>query len=99
MAVTGATGHAIQVRDASDPVRRKQDRIIVANWGDPTLLAGETFDTVLADYLIGAIEGFAPYFQEDMRFSPRSVTAILTSRATLTGTISSCAAHSSRVRR
>lgn len=66
VAVTGATGHAVQVRDASDRVRRPQDRIIVGNWADPTLLAGERFDTILADYLIGAIEGFAPYFQERM---------------------------------
>ncbi len=66
VAVTGAAGHAVQVRDASDRVRRPQDRIIVGNWADPTLLAGERFDTILADYLIGAIEGFAPYFQERM---------------------------------
>lgn len=66
VAVTGATGHAIQVRDASDPVRRAQDRIMVGNWADPTLLSNERFDTILADYLIGAVEGFAPYFQERM---------------------------------
>ncbi|MDR7154809.1 hypothetical protein J2W40_001624 [Sphingobium xenophagum] len=66
VAVTGATGHAIQVRDASDSVRRPQDRIIVGNWADPALLAGDRFDTILADYLVGAVEGFAPYFQERM---------------------------------
>lgn len=66
VAVSGATAHAMQVRDASDPMRRPQDRIIVGNWADPQLLAGERFDTVLADYLIGAVEGFAPYFQERM---------------------------------
>lgn len=32
------------------------------------LLAGESFDVVLADYLLGAIDGFAPYFQ-DMLFA------------------------------
>ncbi|AHE52772.1 hypothetical protein [Sphingomonas sanxanigenens] len=62
--MTGATGHAVQVRDAVASVRRTQDRLIVSNWADETLLAGERFDTVLADYLLGAIEGFAPYFQE-----------------------------------
>lgn len=65
-AVTGAEGHAIQVRDVVDRVRRPQDRIILGNWADPALLAGERYDTVLADYLIGAVEGFAPYFQHSL---------------------------------
>lgn len=30
---------------------------------DENFLKGRVFDTVLADYLIGAIDGFAPYFQ------------------------------------
>jgi hypothetical protein len=63
-AISGAEGHAIQVRDAVENVRRPQDRIIVANWASERLLHGETYDTVLADYLLGAIEGFAPYFQD-----------------------------------
>ncbi|WP_206185516.1 hypothetical protein [Sphingosinicella sp. CPCC 101087] len=62
-AVTGAEGHAVQVSDAVAAVRRRQDRIVLGNWADPALLAGECYDTVLADYLLGAIEGFAPYFQ------------------------------------
>lgn len=66
VAVTGATAHAAQVRDAVAPLRRAQDRLVVANWADATLLAGDRFDTVLADYLLGAIEGFAPYFQSDL---------------------------------
>ncbi|MBK7760445.1 MAG: class I SAM-dependent methyltransferase, partial [Deltaproteobacteria bacterium] len=45
---------------------RPQDRLIIGNWTDPTLLAGETFDTVLADYLLGAVDGFAPYFQDQL---------------------------------
>lgn len=62
-AVTGAPGHAIQVRDVMELIRRPQDRIVLGNWADPELLAGERYDTVLADYLLGAVEGFAPYFQ------------------------------------
>lgn len=62
-AVSGAEGHAIQVRDAIAARRRPGDRILVGNWEDPRLLAGERYDTVLADYLLGAIDGFAPYFQ------------------------------------
>ncbi|MFT5681089.1 MAG: hypothetical protein ACI8RZ_001995, partial [Myxococcota bacterium] len=42
---------------------RPEDRILAGNWTDPGLLAGETFDVVLADYLLGALDGFAPYFQ------------------------------------
>lgn len=65
-AISGAEGHAIQVRDAVEPLRREQDRIVLGNWADRRLLAGERYDTVLADYLLGAIEGFAPYFQEHL---------------------------------
>lgn len=61
--VTGAAGHAQQVASATEGRLRPQDRLIVGNWMDTTLLHGEVFDTVLADYLIGAIEGFATYFQ------------------------------------
>lgn len=43
--------------------RAKDLGCVLGNWTDPTLLAGEGFDVVLADYLIGAIDGFAPYFQ------------------------------------
>jgi hypothetical protein len=39
------------------------DGVVVGNWTDPSLLAGETFDTVLVDYVVGALDGFAPYFQ------------------------------------
>ena len=39
------------------------DRIIVGNWLNQSLLADQRFDIVIADYLLGAIEGFAPYFQ------------------------------------
>lgn len=45
-------------------MRRPSDRLLVGNWADPSLLRGEVFDTVLADYLLGAVEGFSPYFQE-----------------------------------
>ncbi|MCW4460501.1 hypothetical protein OK349_02195 [Sphingomonas sp. BT-65] len=75
VAVTGATAHAVQVRDAVEAARRPQDRLIAANWADPELLKGERFDTVLADYLIGAVEGFAPYFQGAMFARLRALTA------------------------
>lgn len=43
---------------------RPQDQLLIGNWTDEALLAGERFDVVLADYLLGAIDGFAPYFQD-----------------------------------
>ena len=61
--VTGAGGHARQVMDRVGARLRPQDRLLVGNWVDPALLRDEVFDTVLADYLVGAVEGFAPYFQ------------------------------------
>lgn len=65
-AVSGSEAHAVQVRDSVESVRRPQDRIVVGNWADPALLGGERYDTVLADYLLGAIEGFAPYLQDSL---------------------------------
>lgn len=64
--VTGSPGHATQVRDTVGERLRPQDQLIVGNWLDPDLLKGERFDTVLADYLLGAVEGFSPYFQNDL---------------------------------
>lgn len=40
-------------------------RIVRGEWTDPALLHGEAFDQVLVDYVIGAIDGHAPYFQYD----------------------------------
>jgi hypothetical protein len=38
-------------------------KIILGQWTKPSLLAGESFDVVLADYLIGALDGHSPFFQ------------------------------------
>jgi hypothetical protein len=50
--------------DAALHAERPGDRIVVGNWTDPSLLDGESFDTVLVDYVVGALDGFAPYFQD-----------------------------------
>jgi len=63
-AVTGAQSMAGEVRRQIGDGLREQDRLVVGNWMDPGLLEGEQYDTVLADYLVGAIEGFAPYWQD-----------------------------------
>ena len=62
-AVTGSPAMADQVRKAAGTSKRPDDRILLGNWADPTVLNGDVHDTVIADYLLGAVEGFAPYFQ------------------------------------
>lgn len=74
VAVTGAASMAEQAAQAVEGRVRDSDRLIVGNWQDPDLLAGERFDTVLADYLLGAIEGFAPYWQDQLLPRLRSLT-------------------------
>lgn len=61
--VTASTVHARAVRVRTKAHLRRQDRLLIGDWTDPALLQGEVFDTVVADYLLGAVEGFAPYFQ------------------------------------
>ena len=61
--VTAASGHERQIETAVEGRLRPQDQLVLGDWTNPDLLAGETFDTVLADYLLGAVEGFSPYFQ------------------------------------
>jgi hypothetical protein len=48
--------------------------MVVGNWTDPKLLAGEQFDTVLADNLLGAVEGYAPFFQTALFERLRALT-------------------------
>ena len=55
--------------------KRPGDRLLLGNWSDPALLTGERFDTVIADHLLGAIEGFAPYFQTSLFPRLRTLTA------------------------
>lgn len=71
-AVTADPGMAKRVAQIGTITPRPADRLLVGNWMDPALLAGERFDTVLMDYFIGAIEGFSPYWQEQVlqRFRP-----------------------------
>lgn len=63
-AVTGSPLMLEKTMQAMAAPARAQDQLLVGNWMDPQLLAGESFDVVLADYLLGAVEGFAPYWQD-----------------------------------
>ena len=63
-AVTGARSRQQDLERRIGPSGlRPTDHIVNGNWTEDALLEGEVFDVVLADYLLGAIDGFAPYFQ------------------------------------
>lgn len=68
-AVTGGQGREEALRRDLGHRMRATDRVLTGNWSDPSFLSGEVFDTVLADYLLGALDGFAPYYQD--RLFPR----------------------------
>jgi hypothetical protein len=65
-AVTAEEGVALRLRGALGSRVRAGDRLVVGQWTDDALLRGEVYDLVLADYLLGAIDGFAPYFQDQL---------------------------------
>jgi hypothetical protein len=44
-----------------------QGRVVLGNWDDSALLEGDQYDVVLADYLIGAMDGFSPFKQVEGR--------------------------------
>jgi len=73
-AVTCSAGEADRTREAINTAMRPQDQIVLGNWADAGLLKDEVFDTVLAGYLLGAIEGFSPYFQSYLFARLRPVT-------------------------
>jgi len=62
-AVTAAQGMYATLQQLAEGRMREKDKLVLGNWMDDALLQGERYDTVLVDYLIGAIEGFAPYWQ------------------------------------
>ena len=63
-AITGDSQRAEYLQKEFQSQLRTTDRIFSNNWLNQSLLENEVFDVVIADYLLGAIEGFAPYFQE-----------------------------------
>jgi hypothetical protein len=63
VAVTGDSKRAAVMR-VEFP--QKHVKIVSGNWDDPFFLEGQVFDVVIADYLVGAIEGHAPYFQDQI---------------------------------
>ena len=74
-AVTGTRGMAARAKRVIGEQMRPRDRLEVGNWAEPEFLAGQEYDTVLADHLLGAIEGFAPFFQTALFARLRALTA------------------------
>ena len=63
-AITGGEGGKGELGRKYAAQLRPQDGLIVGDWADPLLLVNEQYDVILADYLLGALDGFAPYFQD-----------------------------------
>eukprot|EP01119_Soliformovum_irregulare_P026069 TRINITY_DN981_c0_g1_i8.p2 TRINITY_DN981_c0_g1~~TRINITY_DN981_c0_g1_i8.p2 ORF type:complete len:294 (-),score=25.83 TRINITY_DN981_c0_g1_i8:184-1065(-) len=64
VAVTGDEKRKNQMKDTFKGQIRDQDEIVVGNWKNNKFMKDQQFDVVLADYLVGSIDAFAPYFQD-----------------------------------
>jgi hypothetical protein len=65
-AITASSQRSEQLDEQFKNILREQDCILNGNWLNQLFLQKKTYDTVVADYLLGAVEGFSPYFQEDL---------------------------------
>ncbi|KAG6974932.1 hypothetical protein JG688_00002819 [Phytophthora aleatoria] len=70
VAVTGEKPLANELSGEFDPSKTPHAnplKVHAGNWQNPTFLSDEKpFDVIIADYLVGAIEGFAPYYQDQI---------------------------------
>lgn len=58
-AITADNGMRASVMSEVGQMLRPQDRVLVGNWNDENFVSQlGIFDTILADYLIGAVDGF-----------------------------------------
>jgi SAM-dependent methyltransferase len=66
-AITAVTGNESSVRstlaESGKYLDQKLDQVIAGNWKDPEFQKGRQYDVVLADWLLGSVEFFAPHFQ------------------------------------
>jgi hypothetical protein len=61
------------LKEAQELGIEEYGRILIGNWQTTTtvdaeqeLCHGEMYDTILADYLVGAMDGFSPYYQDEI---------------------------------
>ncbi|OQS07290.1 hypothetical protein THRCLA_00706 [Thraustotheca clavata] len=65
-AIVAVTGDAVRAKGMQEKFPEKHIEIVAGNWNDPTFLQDQMFDVIIADYLVGAIEGHAPYYQDQI---------------------------------
>ncbi|MFV9998292.1 MAG: class I SAM-dependent methyltransferase [Arsenophonus endosymbiont of Dermacentor nuttalli] len=73
-AVTCAINMKEEVQQIISGLQRPQDRLLLGNWADVDFMVNERFDTVIADYLLGAVEGFVPYWQIPLLYRLKALT-------------------------
>ncbi len=69
VAITADDGMKRVIQSDPDICLKSTDRVVVGNWMnqefcDALAADANKFDTIIADYLIGAVDGFSPYCQE-----------------------------------
>lgn len=65
--ITAVTGSQDYYKELNQNFKLSDNQqLIVDNWTNNSLLCDEIFDTVLVDYLLGAVDGYSPYFQNDL---------------------------------
>ncbi len=77
--MTADTKRKAEMTSEFEAFIRPDDAIVAGNWQDEHFLEGQVFDYVIEDYLLGAVEGFAPYFQHNLfrRLRPHVGKALL----------------------
>jgi len=65
VAITADNSMKASIMNDKDVKMRPCDKLVVGNWMDETFCKSlGKYDTILADYLIGAVDGFSPYYQD-----------------------------------
>ncbi|PRP86908.1 hypothetical protein PROFUN_03656 [Planoprotostelium fungivorum] len=66
VAITGDRKRQTELEREYASKFREQDVLTTGNWRDPEFLKGQrkVFDVVLADYLLGSVDAYAPFFQD-----------------------------------
>mmetsp|Transcript_17752 Transcript_17752/g.41319 ORF Transcript_17752/g.41319 Transcript_17752/m.41319 type:complete len:330 (-) Transcript_17752:63-1052(-) len=74
-AVTAESGMYATVEDEVGPyLDPSSDELLVGSWAARGFLEGSSFDVVVADYLLGALDTTAPHFQEWVMYRLWQVT-------------------------